>query len=82
MFDICGSFLVFWTMRLILAVLMIFSLGCASIADRKHQDNLRLLDEQYKSGQIDAVQYQAKYSEESQRYSSERLNKSMFLATR
>ena len=49
--------------------------GCVSGANirQKHQQRLEELDAQYKAGEIDAVQYQAKYAEEVQDYNSRRV---------
>ena len=47
---------------------------CANTTFQKHQNRLQELDSLYKSRQIDAVQYQAKYSEEVQNYNSGKMN--------
>ena len=58
---------------IVIILVLIFFVGCANTASQKHQARLQELDSQYKSGQIDAVQYQAKYSEEVEDYNSRRI---------
>ncbi len=58
-------------MAVIIAALLFA--GCANTAYQKHQSRLQELDSRYKSGQIDAVQYQAKYSEEVENYNAKRM---------
>ena len=56
--------------------LVVLFLGCANgfpKVSQIHQQKLQELDAQYKAGQIDAVQYQAKYSEEVQNYNAKRM---------
>ena len=56
----------------ILAIfLVVIVVGCASSSqkiEQQHQLKAQELDKQYKSGQIDAAQYQVKYLEESLNY--------------
>lgn len=51
--------------------------GCARTSQKtllqNHQNKLQELDAQYKSGRIDAVQYQVKYSAEVEDYNSQRI---------
>jgi len=46
--------------------------GCASTVNENHQKKLQELDSLYKSGQIDAVQYQVKYNAEVADYNNRR----------
>jgi len=56
----------------VIIALLLFA-GCANSAYQKHQSRLQELDSLYKSHQIDAVQYQAKYSEEVEDYNAQRI---------
>lgn len=57
----------------LLLMMCVVICGCASVYP-EHQARLQELDALYKSGQIDAVQYQAKYSAEVQNYNAGKMN--------
>jgi len=61
--------------QLILLVMMSIAIsGCVTNLRQNHETKLQELDAQYKSGQLDAVQYQAKYSAEVQDYNAGKMS--------
>lgn len=57
-------------------------LGCANSANARHQARLHELDQQYKTGEIDSVQYQTKYSAEVSSHNARKMVGAMYLSGR
>jgi len=58
---------------ILITIPMLLMSGCAYSANKRHQARLQELDHLYKSGALDAVQYQAKYNEEVVSYNTKKM---------